>query len=85
MDELLEDAGVSPPELGRVPRQQPTVVELQPLPAARPLRHVRRRPRTLGRLRLGRQVFVQEPDEFRAKGLDVGAEGELHQPNISST
>jgi len=51
MDELLEDAGVTATELRRVPRQQPTVVELQLLPAARPLRDVRRRTGPLGGLR----------------------------------
>src|SRR5258708_113498 len=43
MDELAEDVGVSAAELGWIPRQEPSVVELQPLPATRPLRHVRRR------------------------------------------
>src|SRR6478672_6940077 len=40
MDELAEDVGVAATELGWVPRQEPPVVELQPLPATRPFRHV---------------------------------------------
>jgi hypothetical protein len=30
-------------------------------------------------------VVVEESAEFRAELLDVGVEGELHTPNISST
>jgi hypothetical protein len=38
MDELAENVGVSAAELGWISRQEPPVVELQPLPATRPLR-----------------------------------------------
>ena len=84
--ELLEDVRVAAAELRRISRQQPTVVELQPLPAPRPLRHVRRRARSLrGRLGLGRQMFVEERDELGAECLDLVIEPQLHRPNISST
>ncbi len=86
MDELLQDSGVAAAELRRVARQQPSVVELQPLPAACPFRNVRRRagplPRSLG---LGRQMLVEECDELRAECLDLVVERQLHRPNISST
>ena len=86
VDELFEDARVAATELGRVTRQQPAVVELQSLPAARPLRHVRRRAGPLGGgLGLGGQVLVEERDELRAKRLDLGVERELHGPTVSST
>ena len=86
MDELLEDSGVAAAELGRVARQQPAVVELNPLPAPRPFRHVRRRARPLRRrLDLGRQVLVEECDELGAECLDLVVERQLHRGNISST
>jgi hypothetical protein len=86
VDELLEDAGAAATELGRVAREQPAVVELQPLPPARPLRHMRCGARTLGG-RLGRtgQMLVEEGDEFRAERLHLGVERQLHHRNISST
>jgi hypothetical protein len=78
MDVLLQQRGVSAAELGRVAGQQPTVVEQQPLPAARPARDVAAGSRPLQGLGLGRQVFVQERHELRAEGLDVSVEGQLH-------
>ncbi len=85
MDELAEDVGVSATELRWVPRQEPPVVELQPLPATRPFRYVSRRTRPLGRFGLFRQVVVEEFDEFGAKRLDPGVESELHTATLSST
>ena len=86
MHELLEDARVAAAELRRVARQQPAVVELQPLPAPRPLRHMRRRARPLRRrLGLGGQMLVEKGDELRAECLDLVVERQLHKPNISST
>ena len=78
MDVLLQQRGVAAAELGRVARQQPAVVEQQPLPAPRPFRHMAARPRPLQRLGLGRQVLVEEGDELGAEGLDVGVERQLH-------
>ena len=83
--ELLQHARVAATELRGIARQQPAVVELQLLPAARPLRHVRRRAGALARLGLRGQMLVEELDELGAKRLDIGVEGQLHRPNISST
>ena len=84
--ELLEDVRVAATELRRVSRQQPAVVELQPLPAPRPFRHVRGRAGSLrGRLGLGGQMLVEERDELGAECLDLVVEPQLHRANISST
>ena len=86
MHELLEDVGVAAAELRRVARQQPAVLELQSLPPPRPLRHMRRRLRSLrGGLGLGGQMLIEEGDELRAESLDLIVEPQLHWPNISST
>ena len=78
MDILLQQRGVSPTELRWVSGQQPAVVEHQPLPAARPSRDMAARSRPLQRLRLRRQVLVEEGHELCAEGLDVSVEGQLH-------
>jgi hypothetical protein len=85
MDELFEDACVTPAELRRVARQQPAVVELHLLPAARPFRYMGRRPRTFLGLGLSRQVLLQELDELGTERLNVCVKSELHTSNISST
>ena len=78
MDELLQDGGIAAAELRRLARQQPAVVEQQPLPAARPGGHVRHRPGPFGGLGLAGQVGLDELHELGAELLDVGIEGELH-------
>jgi hypothetical protein len=70
--------GVSAAELGRESWQQPAVVEHQPLPPASPFRDMAARSRALERVGLGRQICVKKRHEFRAEGLDVSVEGQLH-------
>jgi len=78
MDVLLQQRGVSAAELGRESWQQPAVVEHQPLPPASPFRDMAARSRALERVGLGRQICVKKCHEFRAEGLDVSVEGQLH-------
>ena len=78
VDVLLQDRGVAATELGRIPGQQPAVVEHQPLPAPGPVRDMAAGPRTFERLGVVGQMLVEERDELRAEGLDVSVEGQLH-------
>ncbi|MCW2654633.1 MAG: hypothetical protein JWR32_5609 [Mycobacterium sp.] len=78
VDILLEDGRVAAAELRRTAGQQPSTIEEQPLPAARPVRDVGRRTGPLDRLGLAGQVFVQEVHEFGPVRLDVVVESELH-------
>ena len=79
MHELLQHGRLAAAELRRLCGQQPAVVEQQPLPVARPLRHVRHRPRPLQGQRLGRQVLVEERRELGTELLDVGIKSQLHR------
>jgi hypothetical protein len=78
---LLQHASVAAAKFGWIAWQQPSVVELQPLPLPGPFGHMGSGSRALLRgIRLNWEMFVQERDELRPEVLDVRVEGELHGP-----
>src|SRR5262249_14416309 len=83
-DELLNDRRVAPTEFRRLTGQEPAVVEQQPLPPTRPLRHMRDRPGTLERFACGREILVEECRELRPKRLDLGIKSQLHGTPLRS-
>ncbi len=83
--ELLQHGRVAAAELRRLGGQQPAVVEQQPLPVARPLRHVRHRRRPLQRVGLLGQMLVEECRELGAELLDVGIKSQLHRIPLRSS